>query len=159
MKSLEQKVGQLLTRQKKTLSVAESCTGGLISNRITNISGSSKYFKAAIVAYSNEVKIQQLKIPSRIIKQNGAVSKEVAILMARNIRKLTKTDIGLGITGVAGPTGATKTKPVGLVYVALATKDNQRFKKFNFKGGRLAIKRKSASSSLKLLKDYLTKTK
>ncbi|MBM3248292.1 MAG: CinA family protein [Candidatus Omnitrophica bacterium] len=154
MKSLEQNVAQLLTKQKKTVSIAESCSGGLVANRLTNIPGSSKYFKAAIVAYSNEIKINQLKIPARVIAQNGAVSEKVALLMAKNIRKIAKTDIGLGITGIAGPAGATKTKPVGLVYTALAAKNYRVCKKFRFKGNRLSIKRKSSSAALKLLNDY-----
>jgi PncC family amidohydrolase len=155
MKSLEKKVAQLLTRQKKTISVAESCSGGLIANRLTNIPGSSKYFKAAIIAYNNAIKTNQLKIPSKTISRNGAVSKEVALFMAKNIKKITKSDIGLGTTGIAGPTGATKTKPVGLVYIALAAKYYRVCKKFKFKGNRLAIKKQTSSSALKLLNDYL----
>lgn len=153
--NLEQTTAKLLTKKRLTVSVAESCTGGLISNRLTNISGSSKYFKAGLIAYSNQVKIKQLKIPSKIIKQYGAASKEVAINMAKNIRRLTNSDLGLGITGIAGPTGGTKAKPVGLVFIALATNKKCVFKKFNFKGKRLSIKRKSSSEALKLLLEYL----
>ncbi|MFH1656019.1 MAG: CinA family protein [Candidatus Omnitrophota bacterium] len=154
---LEKALAKILTKKRKTLSVAESCTGGLISNRLTNIPGSSKYFKAGIIAYSNEVKIRQLKIPSRIIKQKGAVSKEVATYMARNIRKITKSDFGLGITGIAGPTGGTKTKPTGLVYIALSSRQKQINRKYNFKGKRNLIKRKSSTAAIKLLKDFLIK--
>lgn len=157
MKTLEEKVANLLIKQKKTISVAESCSGGQLSNRLTDIPGSSKYFKAAIIAYSNQIKTKQLKVPSKIIKRNGAVSKEVALLMAKNIRKITKTDIGLGITGIAGPSGATKVKPVGLVYIALATRNYQIAKKFDFKGGRLAVKKQTSSSALQLLHNFLTK--
>jgi len=157
MKTLEQKVANLLIKQKKTVSIAESCSGGLLSSRLTDIPGSSKYFKVAIVAYSNEIKIRQLKIPSRIISQNGAVSKEVALLMAKNIRRIAKTSIGLGVTGIAGPGGATKVKPVGLVYIALATKNYQITKKFNFKGNRLAVKKQASTSALQLLHNFLTK--
>lgn len=157
MKSIEQKIAELLTRQNKTISVAESCTGGLVSNRITDIPGTSTYFKAAIVAYRKAIKIKLLKIPARIIAKNGTVSKVVAILMARNIRRLCETDIGIGITGIAGPSGGTKEKPVGLVYISLATRNYEIAKKFNFKGNRLAIKKQASSSALKLLHSFLTK--
>jgi nicotinamide-nucleotide amidase len=159
MVNLEKSLAKILIRKHKTLSVAESCTGGLISNRLTNIAGSSRYFKAAVIAYSNEIKIRQLKISPSLIKQKGAVSKEVAGLMAKNIRKITKTDLGLSVTGIAGPTGSTKTKPIGLVYVALASKQKLIVKEFNFKGNRLAIKRKSSTAAIKLLQNYLTKNK
>ena len=157
MKRLEKDVAKLLTRQKKTIALAESCTGGLIANRLTNIPGSSKYFKAANIVYSNEAKIKQLKIPKLLIKQKGAVSKEVAIQMAKKIRGIAHATIGLGITGIAGPTGATKTKPLGLVYIALSTKQKQTCKRFNFKGSRLNIKNKSSQAALKLLINHLSK--
>ncbi|MDD2654766.1 MAG: CinA family protein [Candidatus Omnitrophica bacterium] len=157
MKSLEQKVAELLRKQNKAISVAESCTGGLVSDRLTNIPGISTYFKAAIVAYRRTIKIKLLKIPSRIIAKNGTVSKPVAIMMARNIRRICETDIGLGVTGIAGPSGGTKEKPVGLVYIALATKNYEVARKLNFKGSRLAVKKQASSAVLKLLYDFLAK--
>ena len=152
--NLEQTIAKLLTKKRLTISVAESCTGGLISNRLTNISGSSKYFKSGIIAYSNKIKTKQLKIPSRIIKQYGAVSKEVAISMAKNIRRLTKSDFGLGTTGIAGPTGATKTKPVGLVYIALASPRKIQCQEFYFHGNRQAVRLRASQAALDLVRRY-----
>ncbi len=156
--TLEEVIGKLLLKNKKTISIAESCTGGLLTNRITNISGSSKYLKMAIIVYSNESKINQLNIPEEIIKKYGAVSKEVALAMARNVRNISETDIGIGITGIAGPTGATKTKPVGLVYIALSTDKKNICNKFNFIGDRLTIKTKSSDAALEMVRKQLTKT-
>jgi len=156
MAKLERSLAKILIKKRKTVAVAESCTGGLIANRLTNIPGSSKYFKAGIIAYSNEAKVRQLKVPSRLIKQKGAVSKDVAISMAKNIRKIANSDFGLGITGIAGPTGATKTKPIGLVYIALSTRQKQINRRFIFKGKRTLIKKKSSTAAIKLLKDSLT---
>lgn len=148
---IEQKVSQLLKLNHRTLSIAESCTGGLLSHRITNIPGSSKYFKLGIIAYSYESKIKILKVPAKIIQTKGAVSKEVCLLMAKNVRRLAKTDFGIGITGIAGPTGATKNKPVGLVYISVASYKKSIVNKFNFKGSRLSIKSQATESALKLL--------
>ncbi|MBM3252105.1 MAG: CinA family protein [Candidatus Omnitrophica bacterium] len=155
MENLEKSLAKTLAKKRKTLSVAESCTGGLISNRLTNIAGSSKYFKAGVIAYSNEIKIRQLKVPSRLIKQKGAVSKEVAVSMAKNIRKISRSNLGLAVTGIAGPGGGTKTKPVGLVYIAISSHKKHICKEFRFKGNRLAIKSKTATAALRLLKDFL----
>lgn len=155
--TLEEIVGQLLTKYHKTLSIAESCTGGFISNLITNISGSSNYFKLGIIVYNNQSKISQLKISPKIIKKYGAVSPEVAQGLASVIRKLGKTDFGLGITGIAGPGGATKTKPIGLVYIALASPKEIIVYKFTFIGNRTIIKLKAASVALDILRKYLIK--
>ncbi|MBM3253284.1 MAG: competence/damage-inducible protein A [Candidatus Omnitrophica bacterium] len=155
--NLEEVVGRLLLKNEKTISIAESCTGGLLANRITNISGSSNYFKMGVIAYSNKSKINQLNIPEELIKKYGAVSKEVALAMARNVRKISEVNIGIGITGIAGPTGATKKKPVGLVYVAISMEKKNICKKFNFIGDRITIKIKSTEAALEMIRKQLTK--
>lgn len=119
MDALEAAVAKILTKKKLTIAVAESCTGGLVSHRLTNISGSSRYFVTGIVAYSNESKENILGISRETMRRCGTVSKEIALKMAEGIRYLACVDIGLGITGTAGPTGGTKSRPVGLVYIAL----------------------------------------
>ena len=155
MAKLEKSLAKILTKKHKTVSVAESCSGGLIANKLTNIPGSSKYFKAGIIAYENRIKIKRLKVSSGLIRKKGAVSKEVAISMAKNIRKIAKTDFGLATTGIAGPSGGSKKKPVGLVYIAASSKTKTICKEFRFKGNRLAIKNKTASSALRLLKSLV----
>ncbi|OGX36171.1 MAG: competence/damage-inducible protein A [Omnitrophica WOR_2 bacterium RIFCSPLOWO2_02_FULL_50_19] len=153
--TLERAVGEKLAKARKTLAIAESCTGGLISDRITNIPGSSKYFKMAIVVYSNEAKISQLDIPPAAISKYGAVSRQTAIEMARNIREISGADIGLSVTGIAGPTGATRTKPVGLVYIAISVPKKIIWKEFHFKGEREMIKFRSSQAALDLLRRSL----
>ena len=119
MKLLNKKVIDELTKRNLTFSVAESCTGGLLSSSITSISGSSKVFTVGLVTYSNQAKINILKVPKRIIMKNGAVSYETCLSMVKNLNKISKTNISVSITGVAGPKGGTKQKPVGLVYVGI----------------------------------------
>ncbi|MDD3374647.1 MAG: CinA family protein [Candidatus Omnitrophica bacterium] len=148
---IEQKIAKILIKNKKTLSLAESCTGGLLSNRLTNISGSSKFLKTGIVAYSNEAKIKFLKVPSGLIKTYGAVSSQVAIKMANGARQALNADYGIGITGIAGPTGGTKNKPVGLVFIAGSSKKQDICIQCQFKGSRLAIKSKICKKALELL--------
>jgi len=155
--TLEGKVGELLRLQKRTISLAESCTGGLTANRLTNVGGSSKYFKMGVITYSDESKASILKISGRLIKKNGAVSPEVARLMAKGIRTLARSDLGLALTGIAGPGGATRTKPIGLVFIALATDQGTICRKFNFKGDRTAIKLKASEAGLDMVRRYLTK--
>lgn len=130
--NLETIVGELLTKHKKTLATAESCTGGLIANRITNIPGSSAYFLNGLVTYSNESKIKFLNIPKEILEKFGAVSSECAIAMAENVRKISGSDFGLAVTGIAGPNGGTKEKPVGTVHLALSSQSGTREKKYIF---------------------------
>ena len=158
--SLEISVGKKLRKKKLTLSVAESCTGGLISNRLTNVSGSSDYFKGGIIAYSNHIKQKILGVSPTLIKKHGVVSKEVALEMAKGVRRLVRTDIGIGVTGIAGPapyryraspTGGTKSKPIGLVYIALVTTGKQIVKEFRFKGSRKNIKLQASQAALNLL--------
>lgn len=130
--SLESIVAKLLISKKKTISLAESCTGGLLSKRLTDISGSSNYIKLNAVTYSNDSKINFLKVPEKILKKYGAVSKQAAASMAHGIRQYANTDIGVSITGIAGPTGSSKEKPVGLVYVGFSSKNKTKTKKVMF---------------------------
>lgn len=138
-----------------TLSLAESCTGGLIAHRITNISGSSDYFLGGVVAYSNEVKEKILGVPHNILVQYGAVSEECARAMAEGARRLFASDLALAVTGIAGPTGGTPEKPVGLVYIALAAEEGMRCKKHIWNGDRLQNKAQSAEAALEMLLAYL----
>jgi len=150
--TLESAVGKSLIKNKKTLSIAESCTGGLIANRITDIPGSSKYFIADIIAYSNSIKHDILGIPNDLLKKYGAVSKETAIRMSQSVQKLTGSDIGLATTGIAGPRGTTKNKPVGLVYIAISTPNKTICREFYFLGERTAIKWQASQAALDLLR-------
>lgn len=151
---LEEIVGKMLQKTQKTLSIAESCTGGLLADRITDVPGSSKYFKIGTILYSNEAKNQILRIPLKIVKKYGAVSRQVAILMAKNIRLLSKTDLGIGITGIAGPSGATGKKPVGLVYIAASSNEKTICKQFHFLGQRHIIKYKATQAALNMIRQF-----
>jgi len=155
MVNLEGSLAGTLTKKNLTISIAESCTGGLIAHRLTNTPGSSRYFKLGIVAYSNRVKNSILKVSKSLIVKKGTVSREVAILLAQGVRKLAKTHISLGITGIAGPTGATKNKPVGLVFIAATSKNKIACKKFNFKGNRCSIKNQACEAALRLLRQFI----
>jgi len=150
--TIESEIGDILRKRKMTVAVAESCTGGLISNRITNSSGSSEYFVMGIVAYSNKTKENILGLSPVLLKRYGAVSKQAALKMAEGVRFLAGSDIGLGVTGIAGPAGGTKKKPLGLVYIALTGDKRRTVKKFLFKGSRLDIKLQASSAGLALIK-------
>jgi nicotinamide-nucleotide amidase len=150
--TLEGAVGEILIKNKKTLAIAESCTGGLVSSRITDVPGSSRYFKTGVIAYSNQTKQNLLGVAPELLKKYGAVSRQAAVEMARAIRELSDTDLGLAITGIAGPTGATKTKPVGLVYIALALPKKTVCKEYHFLGDRKAIKWQTSQAALDLLR-------
>ena len=154
---LEEKVAQKLIKTKKTLSLAESCSGGLLSHRLTNIPGSSHFLKFSVVVYDNQAKIKLLSVPPLLIKRNGAVSEPVAIAMARGIRKVLNTSFGISVTGIAGPGGGTKEKPVGLIYIGLAQKSPAKSicQKYLFKGTRTQIKAKAVRAALKLLQKSL----
>ena len=152
---IEEELSELLIAHKLTLATAESCTGGLIANLITNVSGSSKYFERGLITYSNDSKIELLNVPLKTIERFGAVSEEVAIAMARGVRELARTDLGLAVTGIAGPTGGTPEKPVGLVYIALASENKVKPFKFNFQGNRLEIKQQTANTALEIVIDHL----
>jgi nicotinamide-nucleotide amidase len=152
---LEEVVGKLLRSQKKTLAVSESCTGGLLSNRITNVPGSSDYFLQGIVVYSNQAKINALGVKPSILKKQGAVSPEAALAMARGIREKTKSDYGLGITGIAGPSGGSVQKPIGLVFIALSWEKGKEVSKNMFLGDREKIKFQSSQKALDMLRRRL----
>ncbi|OGI18934.1 MAG: hypothetical protein A3B68_06860 [Candidatus Melainabacteria bacterium RIFCSPHIGHO2_02_FULL_34_12] len=130
--SLEKVIGKLLISKKLTLSVAESCTGGLISKRLTDVPGSSKYIKLNAITYSNKAKNLLLKVPETLLKKYGAVSSQVAAKMAAGIKELSDTDIGLSVTGIAGPDGGSENKPIGLVYFGLAKGKKVKTKKVYF---------------------------
>jgi PncC family amidohydrolase len=145
-----------MINSSKTISVAESCTGGLLSKLLTDLSGSSKYFILGVVAYDNKVKESILKIPSKVIRKNGAVSAKTAMKMAESVRKIAKTDFGVSITGIAGPSGGTTQKPVGTVFIAVSNKNHVICKKFKFSGSRGLIRNKSVLSVLKLLLAFIS---
>ena len=144
-----------LLNGKKTISLAESCTAGLLASLLTSESGSSGYFLSGIVAYSNKSKEILLGIPKKIIAKYGVVSSNVATLMAENIRKKTNADYGLSVTGIAGPTGATKNKPIGTVFICLSKKSKNTCLKFSFRGNRQAIRKNSTQEALRLLYTHL----
>lgn len=154
--TLEAEIAKLLNKHNKTIAVAESCTGGLISHLLTNIPGSSKYFKSGVVAYSKQAKIAQLNVSRGIIARYGTVSSKTALSMAKSIRKMAKTDIGISVTGIAGPSkGAELKQPVGLVYIGLAHRKGAFFQQFQFKGKRETIKFKASRAVLKMVKEWL----
>lgn len=155
---LEEVIGKFLKNERQTISVAESCTGGFLGHRITNVPGSSTYFCRGILAYSNQAKTDLLGVPSEIIDRHGAVSPQVARAMAAGIRKRADTTFGLSITGIAGPTGGTKDKPVGLVYTALAWDQGVDVKKNLFLGDRNAIKFQATQRALDMLRRHLSGT-
>lgn len=150
--NIEDEIGRSLRKRKMTIALAESCTGGLISNRITNSSGSSKYFIMGIVAYSNSIKENILGVSHDLLKKDGAVSKRVALAMARGARLLADADIGVGVTGIAGPSGATDKKPIGLVYIALVMDKKSTVKEFHFNGSRQEIKLQASEAGLDLIR-------
>lgn len=153
---MESEIGKILKEKCLTIACAESCTGGLLSNRLTDVPGSSKYFKGAIVAYSNDVKISALNVNRETLDNFGAVSEETAIEMAKNVRQILNTDIGISVTGIAGPSGGSEEKPVGLVYVSVSGINGDMTKSFNFKGSRSEIKQKTVEAILVLIQVYLT---
>jgi len=155
MQPIVKQVNKLLLKKQKNVAVAESSSGGLTSAFLTQVSGSSQYFILGVIAYSNKAKVTILKIPHRIITQKGAVSKETASLMAQNIRKIASTDFGIGITGIAGPTGGTTKKPVGTVYIAIDSARKHICRRFHFNGRRIAVRKKAALKSLELLRNIL----
>ena len=152
---LEKEIGTLLRKRGWTLSVAESCTGGLVSHRITNVPGSSVYFEGGVVSYSNRAKAAHLRIPQVYLQKHGAVSSQVARKMAEGVRKAFRTTFGLSTTGVAGPTGGTKRAPVGLVFMALSDGKRSRVKKERFRGTRLQIKQQATQRCLEFFKEFL----
>ena len=155
MANLEQEVGNLLRQKGLTLGIVESATGGLISHLITNIPGSSDYYKGSVTAYSNEVKINVVRVKENTINKYGAVSHQVAEKMAQGGRKILAADICLADTGIAGPSGATPGKPVGLFYIGLSHQAGTYSQKHYFQGNREQNKRRAAEAALGWLKEYL----
>ena len=154
--SLEAELIRALTERGLTLAVAESCTGGLVSHRLTNVPGSSACYRGGVIAYGNEVKASVLAVPEGLLTNQGAVCEGVALAMARGVRRLLGADIGLGVTGIAGPTGGTADKPVGLTYVALAGPgDVARCERHIWQGEREHNKEQSATAALEILRWYL----
>ena len=152
MEVLSKRVVNKLIKKKLLISFAESCTGGLLASKITSVSGSSKVLNLSLIAYSNQSKINILKIPKKVIKRYGAVSKQVCLSMVKNIYKISKSNISLSITGIAGPDGGTKNKPVGLVYVGIKKGNKILIKKFLIKNkGRDYIQKTAVEKSLKLI--------
>jgi nicotinamide-nucleotide amidase len=152
--TLEQVVGRILTENRATIAVAESCTGGLLAERLTNVPGSSIYFLGSVVCYSNQLKSRLVDVPPALIEEKGAVSPEVAMALAEGIRKRTGATIGLGVTGVAGPGGGSPEKPVGLVYIGIADERGPRQKEHRFVGDRDRIRSFAAQSALDMARLY-----
>jgi PncC family amidohydrolase len=152
---LEKAIGDLLREREWTLSIAESCTGGLICDRITDITGSSDYFEGGVVTYSNESKAKHLEITLNYIKRYGAVSPQVARKMAQGVRKAFGTTFGLSTTGVAGPTGGTKRAPIGRVFIGLANGRKTWVRREDLRGSRKEIKRKASEKALQFFYERL----
>ncbi len=156
MNKLSFKIVKLLTKKKLTVSFAESCTGGLLASSITSISGSSKVFNMGLVTYSNNAKVKLLKVPKKTITKHGAVSYETCLSMLKNLSKISKSNISISITGVAGPNGGTKEKPVGLVYIGLKKGSKIIIKKNLFKSKiRTSIQKTTAKKALKMILNML----
>ena len=156
MKKLPQKIVKLLSKKKLKISFAESCTGGLLSSAITSVSGSSKVFTLGLVAYSNQSKTKVLKVKKNIIRKYGSVSEQVCLAMVKNLSKISKTNISVSITGIAGPSGGTKIKPIGLVYVGIKKGNKIEVKKYLFKNkGRSYIQKAAVNKSLGLILSFL----
>ena len=156
MKNLASKLVKKLIQKKLKISFAESCTGGMLSSTITSVSGSSKVFNLGMITYSNKIKIDVLKVPKKIIAKHGAVSKECCLSMLKNLNKISKTNISVSITGVAGPKGATKFKPVGLVYIGIKRGNKIIIKENFFKSkNRISIQKASVITSLKIINNII----
>jgi len=150
------KIVSLLNKKKLKIAFAESCSGGLLSSTITSVSGSSKVFTLGLIAYSNQSKIKILKVPKSIIRKYGSVSEPVCLAMVKNLSKISKTNISVSITGIAGPSGDTKIKPVGLVYVGIKKGNRVEVKKYLFKNkGRSYIQKAAVNKSLGLILSFL----
>lgn len=154
--TMEEVVGRLLSQQKRTVALAESCTGGLIGHRLTQVPGSSGYFDRGVVCYSNRAKSELLGVPPGLIEKHGAVSAQVAAAMAQGVRERSGVSLGVSVTGIAGPSGATAGKPVGLVYIGLDTDTGEAVtKEYRFHGDRTVIKQRSSQAALDLLRRWL----
>ena len=152
MNSKIKKIINLLKKKKLKISFAESCTGGMLSSAITSVSGSSKVFTLGVVAYSNQSKINVLKVSKKIIKKYGAVSEQVCLAMAKNIAKIAKTKMSVSVTGIAGPSGGTRKKPVGLIYIGIKKGNKINIKKYLLKNkGRFYIQKVTVNKCLRLI--------
>ena len=152
MKIISKKVVKLLRKKALKISFAESCTGGLLSSSITSISGSSKVFTLGLITYSNQAKVKLLKVSPNILKKHGAVSYETCLSMVKNLSKISKTNVSISVTGIAGPNGGTRNKPVGMVYIGLKKGTKILVKKFIFKSKkRLSIQRSTVNEAFKLI--------
>ena len=150
--SLNKKIISLITRKKMKLAIVESCTGGMLSSAITSVSGSSKVFNLGLVTYSNQAKTSILKVPQKIIKKYGAVSVQCCLAMVNNLSKISNSKVCISITGIAGPKGGSKQKPVGLVYIGIKIGKKVMINKCNFKNkGRIFIQKQTVKKSLNLL--------
>jgi nicotinamide-nucleotide amidase len=152
---LEAVVGELLVARGLRIAVAESCTGGLITSRLTDIAGSSQYVEQAVVAYANEAKVSLLGVPQALLEQHGAVSEPVALAMATGIRSRARVDVGVGVTGIAGPGGGSPDKPVGTVAIAAALPSATRSRVFRFVGERELIKFQASQAALDMVRRAL----
>jgi len=148
-------VGRLLKKKRLTVATAESCTGGMVAARITSVPGSSRYFLGSVVSYSNEVKTNVLGVSPETIRRHGAVSSETAAEMAEGVCRVVGADVGIAVTGVAGPSGGTKVKPVGLVCVCVRVEGQSVVERHLFHGGRRAVKEQSAAAALELCRRVL----
>jgi nicotinamide-nucleotide amidase len=153
--SIEKLIGKILADRGLTISVAESCTGGLIGSMITDVPGSSRYFLGGIIAYSNQSKIEILNVSSKTVAEHGAVSDQTAREMAGGVRRLFNSHLGLAVTGIAGPDGGSMEKPVGTVYIGLAAEDRIFAAGYRFHGTRGEIKQETARMALGNLRRYL----
>jgi PncC family amidohydrolase len=154
-KLVEVEIGEILTARGLTLAAAESCTGGLVSHRITNVPGSSVYFLGGVVSYANAAKVALVGVLPETLEQYGAVSQETVTQMARGVRKALMADIGIAISGIAGPGGGTVEKPVGLTWVGLSAVATDEARKFIWPGDRFAVKEQSAQAALELILEYI----
>lgn len=152
---IEAQIGEMLKAKKLTLATAESCTGGLIGDRITNISGSSGYYLGGIISYSNQAKMQFLKVQEQTLIDFGAVSEQTAREMALGAKTIFQATLAISVTGIAGPGGSTSEKPVGLTYIGLAAPENIIVKRFVWKGNRVENKEASAEAALNMILEYL----
>jgi PncC family amidohydrolase len=156
MRKLSQNIVRLLTKKRLKISFAESCTGGLLSSAITSVNNSSKVFTIGLVTYSNQSKIDILKVSKNLIKKHGAVSYDVCFFMVKNLNKISKTDISVSITGIAGPKGGTKKKPVGLVFIGIKKGNKTVVRKYLFKNKkRISIQRTTVMKALNLILNFI----
>jgi PncC family amidohydrolase len=154
-KPLEVMLGELLIQRGLWLATAESCTGGLISHLITNVAGSSSYYLGGVTSYSNEAKVRLLGVSRDTLEQHGAVSEQTVLEMARGIRTAMGADIGVSVSGIAGPSGGTPDKPVGTVWIGLSSAKEEYARHFLWTGDRLAVKEQSAQAALKMVVEHL----